>query len=58
MVKFMEKEVEGNPNIIYKMDKKIKENQTMINQAIDAFNRYKFEAKYNNHVLSEKMREI
>lgn len=31
MVKFIEKEVEGNPNIIYKMDKKIKENETMIN---------------------------
>ena len=41
-------------NIMYG-NKKIKEMDNSINESIDVYNRYKFEAKYQNHLLSEKM---
>lgn len=57
MVKFIEKEQE-KISIQYKLDKKLKDKDDAINQSIDEYNRFKFDAKYQNHVLSEKMIEL
>ena len=57
MVKFIEKEQE-QISIQYKLDKKLKEKDDAINECIDEFNRFKFDAKYQNHVLSQKMMEL
>ena len=43
-------------NLVYKWDKKLKDEEDRINDAVDEYNRFKFEAKYNNAVLSERLR--
>lgn len=57
MVKFEEKEAE-KVNMKYKLDKRMAEIEEKVDNALEDFNRYKFEAKYNNAVLSEKLREM
>jgi len=57
MVKFIEKEVD-KVCINNKMDKKIKEQEPLIQQLIEEFNQFKFENKNNGHILSEKLIEL
>ena len=57
MVKFNEKEV-NKVKINNKVDKKIQPLEAEIQEQMELFNRYKFDNKFNNHILSEKMWEL
>ena len=51
MVKFNEKEVD-KVKINNKVDKKVQALEPIIQEQLEVFNRYKFDNKFNNHILS------
>lgn len=57
MVKFMEKSVD-KVNINNKLEKRLREQEPLIQRCIEEFNQFKFENKNNNHILSEKQWEL
>lgn len=57
MVKFGEKQVD-KVCINNKLDRRIKEQEPIIQRCIEEFNQFKFENKNNNHILSEKQWEL
>jgi hypothetical protein len=54
MVKFSEKQVD-KAKASNKLDKRLQGVEPVAQEQIEVFNRYRFESKFNNHVLSEKM---